>query len=208
MDIADALTDTFVPTLMSLARSQAYATFGGHYRHASLLNATASPPYGNTSTSPASPPYANGTASHYPQPLNSSLTITVDPTGEKPGLGVEGWISNGTDMARIAVALNSNVRQEYLDEMQPSVRLYPTGLEEERADGGLKRVAFKAVFEDLGLPERSSSYVTDCSTWVGLTGVVYGSRPLDQFVFELGEDGTAVAVENGALRVRLVKVPG
>lgn len=149
MDIAEALTATYLPALTSVARAQANATFAGHYRHISLLN----------------PPVINTTI---PLLLNSSLSITLDPTGSKPGLGIENWLSNGTDMARIAVAINANVSAEYMDKMQPSVRLYPTGLEEEMpvdGGGGGKRVAFKAVFEDVGLPEASGSFGTDCSSW-------------------------------------------
>jgi hypothetical protein len=152
MDIAEALTATYLPALTSVARAQANATFAGHYRHTSLL--TTNPPITNTTTTPLL--------------LNSSLTITLDPTGSKPGLGIENWLSNGTDMARIAVAINANVSAEYMDKMQPSVRLYPTGLEEKMAvdgGGGGKRVAFKAVFEDVGLPEASGSFGTDCSSW-------------------------------------------
>ncbi|KXX77020.1 Beta-lactamase-like protein 2 [Madurella mycetomatis] len=210
MAIADALTSTYIPTLMYVARDQANATFGGHYRHASLLNTTTTPVSNSSSGSTTTPPpYGNTTTistnTTAPQLLNSSLTITVDPTGTRPGLGVENWLSNSTHMAFVAVAINMNASADYLSQMEPSVRLYPTGLEEPLADGG-RKVAFKAVFEDLSMPNRSTSFVTDCSTWVGVTGVVYGSKPLDLFVFELGEDGRVKAVENGALRVRLEKV--
>jgi hypothetical protein len=41
--------------------------------------------------------------------------------------------------------------------------------------------------------------------WVGVTAVVYGSRPLDLFVFVVGADGRVRAVVNEALRVRLEK---
>ena len=109
-------------------------------------------------------------------------------------------------MAPLAVALAANVSADYLPKMQPSVRLYPTGLEEVLPDGAGKKVAFKAVFEDLSLPESSGSFVTDCATWVGVTSVVYGSRPLDLFVFEMDAKGRVVAVVNGGLRGRLVKV--
>ena len=114
-------------------------------------------------------------------------------------------------MSFYAVAINSNVTKEYLDKVKPSVLLYPTGFSESvtLADGGKgKKVAFKAVFEDLSLPERKPGMQmgTDCATWVGVTGVVYASRPLDLFIFEVDERGTVRAVENGALRVRLDKV--
>jgi len=39
-----------------------------------------------------------------------------------------------------------------------------------------------------------------------VTGAVYGSRPLDLFVFEVDAGGRVVGVENGALRVGMSKV--
>ncbi|KAK3308404.1 beta-lactamase/transpeptidase-like protein [Chaetomium strumarium] len=235
--IAETLADTYVPTLSYLARAQANATFAGHYRHASLLsnNSTSvpqQPPFANTTTTTTTPPpYSNGSSSSSTSPpplplLNSSLTITIDQTA--PGLGVTGWLSNGTDMARLAVAINNNVSAAYLDRLSPSVRLYPTGLEDllvvtdsesastnntgaREGKNKKKRVAFKAVFEDIapaGLEkeEEGLSFVTDCATWVGVTAVVYASKPLDLFVFEFDMDGKVVAVVNEALRVRLEKV--
>lgn len=111
-------------------------------------------------------------------------------------------------MSFYAVAIGSNITDEYLDKIKPSVRLYPTGFSEPLSDGkGGKRVAFKAVFEDLSLPERKPGMQmgTDCATWVGVTGVVYASRPLDLFIFEVDEKGKVRGVENGALRVMLDK---
>lgn len=83
-----------------------------------------------------------------------------------------------------------------------------SGLWDAAADGsGGKRVGFKAVFEDLGLPDAPVGvYSTDCSSWVGVAGVMYGSQPLDGFVFDVDADGRVLAVENSALRRRLVKV--
>jgi hypothetical protein len=191
--LAEALSETYIPTISYVARAQAAATYAGRYVHESLLA------------------LENGTYSEsdpdFPPPgfLNSSLIITADPSG--PGLGVEAWISNGTYMAWIATAISANVSAEYMANLNPSVRLYPTGLEEKAADGRREKVAFKAVFEDVSAPDTpGGNYVTECASWVGVTGVVYGSMPLDLFVFEFGEDGKVVAVVNEALRARLVKV--
>ncbi|KAI0515076.1 beta-lactamase/transpeptidase-like protein [Xylaria bambusicola] len=135
--------------------------------------------------------------------INSSVTISVDATA--PGLGVGNWMSNGTSMMGLSVALSSNISRDYWDAMQPSVRLYPSGLWDALPNGG-KKVGFKATFEDLAGPSVAEMYTTDCSTWIGMSGIVYGSQPLDEFVFELDKDGVAVAVENAALRSRMVKV--
>lgn len=135
---------------------------------------------------------------YYNVAANSTLRITTQ--SDRPGLGVEQWSSNGTDMAYMAVALQA----EYTP-FEPSVRLYPSGLEAATADGG-KRVGFKAVFEDLQIPARPNSmFSTDCGTWVGFTAVTYGSMPLDQFVFEFDANGKVVNVEPIALRVKLQK---
>ncbi len=119
------------------------------------------------------------------------LTTQVD----RPGLGIEGWVSNMTDMQTIAV-----VMQGGYSPVSPSIRLYPTGLETTRADGS-RRVAFKAVFEDLNLPARTGAmFSTDCGTWVSFTGVTYGTQPLDQFVFEVDARGAVVSIESLGLR--------
>ncbi|KAK3359532.1 beta-lactamase/transpeptidase-like protein [Lasiosphaeria hispida] len=197
MAVADALTNTFVPALMSTARSQAKAAYSGHYQYTGSLNTTKT---ANSTAARLRRRFDNSTIT---TPLNSSLTITIDT--DRPGMGVENWFSNGTDMAFIAAAIGSNISSEYFDKMKPSVRLYPAGLEEKTADGG-KKVAFKAVFEDLSIPGRNEGFIGDCSSWVGVTSVVYGSRPLDLFIFVLNGDGRVTAVENPALRVVLDKV--
>ncbi|KAK5656822.1 hypothetical protein OQA88_4370 [Cercophora sp. LCS_1] len=197
MDIAEALTSTYIPTLTNVARIQANATYAGTYRYT-----------GNMTSSTNSTARYNATLGRFTkrqdhiQPLNSSLTVVID---DKPGLGVYNWFSNGTDMSYVAAGIASNLSSDYFERMQPSVRLYPTGLEEKTEDGG-KRVAFKAVFEDLSLPSRNSTYTSDCATWVSVTAVVYGSRPLDLFIFDFGADGKVKAVENAALRLGMDKV--
>lgn len=135
--------------------------------------------------------------------VNSSLTISVDAT--RPGLGVGPWVSNGKNMMGLVVALSQNVSSEYWDDIDASVRLYPSGLWDP-ADNGGRRVGFRAVFEDMALPVVQKPYTTDCSTWVSVSAVAYGSQPLDLFIFEMDSAGRVVAVENAALRNRMVKV--
>jgi hypothetical protein len=123
----------------------------------------------------------------------SWLRLTTQ--ADRPGLGIEGWVSNYTDMQTTAV-----VMQGGYSPVAPSIRLYPTGLETPRADGG-RRVAFKAVFEDLNLPSRAGAmFSTDCGTWVSFTGVAYGTQPLDQFVFEVDAKGEVLSIESLGLR--------
>jgi len=123
----------------------------------------------------------------------SWLRLTTQ--ADRPGLGVENWVSNMTDMQTIAVVMQGGYAP-----VAPSVRLYPTGLETVRADGS-RKVAFKAVFEDLNLPARTGAmFSTDCGTWVSFTGVTYGTLPLDQFVFEVDARGSVLSIESLGLR--------
>lgn len=134
--------------------------------------------------------------------LNSSITFNTDPT--RPGIGVTQWISNGTDMMRVAIGIQGNYSADDWDTLQPSVRLYPTGLEQVNTDGS-KQQAFKAIFENLNAGNVSTAFSTDCSSWVGMTAVVYGTKPLDQFVFDFDAGGSVISVEPLALRVKLKK---
>lgn len=130
--------------------------------------------------------------------VGSSLTLTTD--ANKPGLGVSSWISNGTDM----VYWGAHLQLGY-NVTSPSVRLYPTGLETTNSDGS-RRIAWKAIFEDMSAPSRAGAmFSTDCGTWVSQTGAVYANKPLDQFVFHMDKSGKVTGVESLALRVTLTK---
>ncbi|KAI0849509.1 beta-lactamase/transpeptidase-like protein [Daldinia vernicosa] len=132
--------------------------------------------------------------------LNSSLVLSTDPS--RPGLGIEQWISNGTDMVPIAIryTLNYNVTG-------PAIRLYPTGIETQpQGEQGTRKIAFKAVIENLDIKDHSGDmFSTNCGTWVGQTTAVYADMPLDQFVFTVSRDGKAVGVLPLALRTMLNK---
>ncbi|KAI1770345.1 beta-lactamase/transpeptidase-like protein [Hypoxylon cercidicola] len=169
---------------------------------ADSLSNTYLPTMVNTARIQASQTYV-GAYKNSDAAVNSSLSIVVD--RQAPGLSLSSWISNGTNLMWYSVALSQNVTKDYWDKIRPSVRLYPTGLWDATSDGG-KRVAFKAVFEDLSLANASKPFTTDCSTWVTVSGIMYGSKPLDQFIFNINAAGEVVSVENAALRNRLEKV--
>ena len=135
--------------------------------------------------------------------LNSSLEVRTFP--DQPGIQITGWLSNGTDMRVWGVTFGKVPTAEELAKLRPSVTMYPTGLEEDLPGGG-KKVVFRAVFENMVGDKVSNSYVTDCITWI-YTNAIYGSKPLDLFVFTLDKNGNAVSVENEALRAKLDKVP-
>lgn len=133
---------------------------------------------------------------------NSSLIIGTDP--KKPGLGIYSWISNGTDMVEKAIQLQTGSNGTALN---GEARLYYTQLET-RAKNGHKRQAWKAVFEDTGLPNAKGPllFSTGCGAWVGLTGVTYASLPLDEFLFDFDSNGNVTSVTNLALRSTLYKL--
>ncbi|KAI1869013.1 hypothetical protein JX265_003072 [Neoarthrinium moseri] len=129
--------------------------------------------------------------------LNSTIVLSTDYS--RPGLGIDRWISNGTDMIPVAVryTLNYNVTS-------PMIRLYPTLLES-NSSGAMRR-AFKAVVENLDATDQTDKmFSTSCGSWVSQTTAVYADMPLDQFVFEYGDDGRVVSIEPLALRVALKK---
>lgn len=176
-NMADTIGPILLPALEAAAREQADAVFAGTY--------TAAPGSGGS----------EGVS------LNSSITLSTDP--EKPGLGVDRWVSNGTDMIPVAgeYTLGAGVKA-------PSIRLYPTGLETGgESSGGKKKVAFKAMIETTNRADHSASmFSTNCGTWVSQTVAVYADYPLDQFVFTMDEDGArAGSVVPLALRTALVR---
>lgn len=133
--------------------------------------------------------------------INSWLTVSTDPN--KPGLGVGPWIINGTNMVDTAVKLQSGSDSKPL---RAETRLYYTQIES-RTVGGGKNQAWKAVFEDTGGPAFGRPlFSTDCGSWVGVTGITYGSLPLDEFIFSFDSSGKVVSITNLALRTTFYKL--
>ena len=63
----------------------------------------------------------------------------------------------------------------------PSIRIFPTGLETANEDGS-RKVAFKAVVENLGEYDHADDmFSTNCGKWVTQSAVKYGARALDTF---------------------------
>lgn len=123
--------------------------------------------------------------------LNSSITITTD---GGPGLKVECWISNSTDMFELIMPL---VGAPQLSDV--SVRLYPTGLKSP------SQVSFRAVIQSLSSSSSSiGPFTRSCSTWETVDTFHYGNVGVDEFVFQLDQTtGEAVSVSPRALRVSL-----
>jgi len=172
-----------------------------NFDFADVIGATLLPAIHNVSREQARENFAGNYEFGNVTALNSSMVITVD---NDPGLKVERWISNGTDMATVAILLQLSTRGP----VNPRIRLYPAGLETVKEDGEVKkRIAFKATFEDADSPARENRlFSTDCATWLSASSNLWAARTLDEIVFEVGEDGKAVAVDPVALRALLGRV--
>ncbi|KAI0131789.1 beta-lactamase/transpeptidase-like protein [Xylariales sp. AK1849] len=208
-DLADMLGGVFIPSVNAAAKNLAASQYNGYYAvinstngtplNSSWTNSTGGTPLNSrwtnsTGATSLNPPWTNSTSG---APLNSSLTISTD---DKPGLSVSQWFSNGTDFRAVAVSL----QVEY-PPVEPSIRLYPTGLEAATAGGG-KKVAFKAIFEDLSVPQQiNKMFSTDCGSWVGVESIIYATMSLDEFIFHFDAGGAVTGVESPALRIMLPK---
>ncbi|KAH6639266.1 beta-lactamase/transpeptidase-like protein [Boeremia exigua] len=118
--------------------------------------------------------------------LNSTVKLTTTPG--VPGLSIETWISNGTDLRLV---LSGDSEAEY--------QLYPTNIASE--DG--KELSWRAVY--LSQPETGSPYDA-CPSWFGVDRPSYGIWGLDEMVFHLGEDGKARGMELRAQKIVLERV--
>lgn len=134
-------------------------------------------------------------AGTYADPCTNS-TIVIGTTADRPGLGVTSWISRGVDM------LGGGLQQIYQDpaDHKMEVRLQPTGL----TDPATRRVSFRMVAEDR---QPLVGTIWECFTWVMVDSFVYGDIGIDEFVFHLGEDGVATAIEPLAFRTKMAKAP-
>lgn len=130
--------------------------------------------------------HANATiAGTYTAAGNS--TLSIGPATAQPGVAIAKLVVNGTDwLARIAERANI-VPSTDLD-----FRLYPTDLKE-----GNKK-AFRAVIQDIDALVDAGT--PTCISWQQtVDSFQKGGLPLDEFVFEFGDDGVATAVKSVAL---------
>lgn len=125
--------------------------------------------------------------------LNSSITIGL--SNSRPGLGVESWISNGTDMLKAygnIPTVGATAKQTV------SARLYPAGLQSGNQQ------AFRAAFELLPQPRVGKVFSANCGSWVDAGTVSYGEVAFGDFVVGVQpKTGKAISVSPKALRVVL-----
>lgn len=118
--------------------------------------------------------------------LNSTVKLTT--AFGIPGLSIDEWISNGTDL----------LRSKWLRDPE-WFQMYPTGIVSE--DG--KQVSWRSTY--VSLPDTGSPFDA-CPSWVGIDRPNYGVYGVDEFVFHLDEDGKALGLEPKALKIVLEKV--
>lgn len=125
--------------------------------------------------------------------LNSSVTIST--AKGKPGLTLDSWISNGTNMFPIF-------------ESPSDFRIYPSnaaGGQQSRGGNRTERLSWKAVsgvdfgYEDFGA-------FSACATWFQIDRPAWALYGVDDWVFVRGGDGRMREVEIAALKVVLERV--
>jgi hypothetical protein len=117
---------------------------------------------------------------------NSTTTITFSTEAGKPGLGIEDWLHNGTNLLD---ALSEFSGQRLTTD---NFRLLPAGLDRKLEDGSTE-ISWKALIRD-SKPHEEKSVFAACDAWFTEELTPYGHHTLDQVLFTLGPDGKATKV--------------
>ncbi|TLD28957.1 hypothetical protein PspLS_03580 [Pyricularia sp. CBS 133598] len=131
---------------------------------------------------------------------NSSVTIDVDDS--ITGLTVKSLSSRGTEI------IGDNSPFINMFQAGRSARLFPSNLQTVKrrtsGEGGVfvSRLGFRASFFNV-TGDANAVQDPGLMQWTSLGAPTYGARTLDDWVFELSEDGTAKAVDVRMLRVRM-----
>lgn len=146
----------------------------------------------------------NFVGTYVDEATNSSVVITVGEGPDAPGgLSVNSLISHSVEVIGPA----SPFLQIY--GAGASARLFPTLLKTvaRAADGSAytSRMGFRASFYD-AVGEMNALQDPGLMQWTSLGAPTYGARTLDDWVFEMDEDGKAEAVDITMLRLKLVRV--
>lgn len=126
----------------------------------------------------------------------SIMTIEIDGSS---GLSVTNWTIAGKDI-RAAYAQLNGINPATMD-----FRLYPTNRQAKTPTRS--QMAFRAVFQDREAPVDAGT--PTCVTWmVGVDSLVHNGLALDEFVFALDADGSAMEVEVPTLGMKLAREAG
>lgn len=115
--------------------------------------------------------------------LNSSVTLTTTPG--VPGLSIESWFSNGTDLRYDPRIFGA----------PEHFQVYPTNIKRE---DGLKE-SWRSSYISL----QDMGPFSACPSWVVADRPTYGVYGVDEFVFHLDSSGKATALELPAFKITL-----
>ncbi|KAI8625425.1 beta-lactamase/transpeptidase-like protein [Xylariaceae sp. FL1651] len=124
---------------------------------------------------------------------SSNMTLAISVNSGHPGLKISNWTMG-----------SENVLELYSGSPDTDARLYPIDL----AGGG--KIAFRAVYE----PSREAFYTAQpgivfsrgCLPWGDVASPQYGNIAFDDFVFDVNENGEAIAISPRVTRQTLLKV--
>lgn len=177
--LGDILTEQLIPVVENEARKETISNFSGTYA-------------------------SDGDGENGPGDNNANNTnkITISNIDDgRAGLAVDDWILNGVDFKATWRYVHT-----VPDTTEISVRLYPTSNPKTTSNS---RIAFRAVFEivqdDKDGSEKQGVFTGPCNSWMTVGVLLYGSRSVDEFVFELDSKGRAVALDMRAWRMTLDK---
>ena len=162
---------------------------------ADILISTVIPALESQAAAEAAKYFAGTYASKSPS-LNSSVTLSVDPS-RGAGLLVTSCISNSTDMF-------SWLASSAGDELS----LFPTDLRGAPV-GQAGQLAFRGTFGQSTYECDIGTFVDQATTdlaWVDVDSLFYGGASLDLFVFDVDAKGNVIAVRPAATRAKLQKV--
>jgi CubicO group peptidase (beta-lactamase class C family) len=117
--------------------------------------------------------------------LNSTVKLATTPG--VPGLSIEQWVSNGT-----------NLRSVWLGDYE-WFQMYPTNIV---SDDG-KQISWRSSF--ISVPDTGSPFEA-CPSWFGIDRPTYGVYGVDEYVFHLDENGKAWGLEPKAQKIILQRV--
>ncbi|RSL85883.1 hypothetical protein CEP51_003100 [Fusarium floridanum] len=123
---------------------------------------------------------------------DNSMEMKIVGLDDHMGLGVQNWTSENFDLLVAYYAALSMAESVSSTSPRANLRLYPVGLH-----GGGK-VAFRGVYglntNESVFGSRDEPWLGGCGAWAGVGEPPYGNVGLDDFVFDVDEDGRATAI--------------
>ena len=191
--LANVITESFVPALEEASRLQTDAKYTGHYIS-----------------------------------LDTQYSFVLSTDKHSPGLRLNNFTgpSNSNEFATLALlasvaAGHDDVAEEYLPLFQNGsasaaytdglfgveidLRLFPTMLEDNvKENNGSQRVSFRAA---VGLSEtlQPGPFTAPCATWEVLDTLELGGSSFDEFIFDIDEQGEAIAIKHRFFKAGLQK---